>query len=119
VPQSGAATRIAPANFVLFFNVQSSKLSADAKSIVRAAVDAAQRAHAKQIELTALSAKDETAHDPLLASRRAASVKAEIAQLGFTSAVVTGGGQAPGLLSVSNGSDDTVNRRVVISMRPG
>lgn len=109
-----AAPLPASRSIVLFFDWRSAELTADAKAIVRDAVAAADRA--TRIELTAFSAPDESMRDPLLASRRAASVKAEIARLGFKGDVVAAGGQAPKLASASLGPDDTLSRRVVIHL---
>ncbi len=98
----------APRSIVLFFDWRSAELTADAMAIVSDAVAAADRDRSTRIELTAFSAPDESMRDPLLASRRAASVKAEIA--------VAAGGQAPKLASASLGPDDTLSRRVVIHL---
>ena len=103
-------------SIVLFFDWRSAELTADAKAIVSDAVAAADRDRSTRIELTAFSAPDESLRDPLLASRRAASVKAEIARLGFKGDVVAAGGQAPKLASASLGPDDTLSRRVVIHL---
>ncbi len=111
-----AAPLPASRSIVLFFDWRSAELTPDARAIVGDAVAAADRDRSTRIELTAFSAPDESMRDPLLASRRAASVKAEIARLGFKGDVVAAGGQAPKLLSASLGPDDTLSRRVVIHL---
>jgi outer membrane protein OmpA-like peptidoglycan-associated protein len=105
---------LAPQSIVLFFDWQSAELTPDAKAIVGDAVAAAKRDRSMRIELTAFSAPDEWTRDRLLASRRAASVKAEIARLGFKGDVVATGGRPPKFLSASLGPDDTLTRRVII-----
>jgi outer membrane protein OmpA-like peptidoglycan-associated protein len=98
----------------VFFDWQSAELTNDAKEILRDTVEVARRARSTRIELTAFSATDESARDKLLAARRAASVKAEIARLGFKGEIVAIGGQAPKLSSPSIGAGDAFNRRVVL-----
>jgi len=103
-------------SIVLFFDWRSAELTPDARAIVGDAVAAAERDGSMRIELTAFSAPDEWTRDRLLASRRAASVKAEIARLGFKGEIAASGGQAPKLASASVGPDDTLSRRVVIHL---
>lgn len=112
----GNAEMQASRSIVLFFDWRSAELTSDARAIVRDAVAAAERDRSMRIELTAFSAPDEWMRDRLLASRRAASVKAEIARVGFKGDVVATGGQEPKLLSASLGPDDTLSRRVVIHL---
>jgi len=92
------------------------ELTRDAKAIVGKAVAAAKRDRSMRIELTAFSAPDEWTRDRLLASRRAASVKAEIVRLGFKGDIVTTGGQPQNLLSASLSPEDTLSRCVVIHL---
>jgi hypothetical protein len=103
-------------SIVLFFDWKSAELTRDAKAIVGKAVAAAKRDRSMRIELTAFSAPDEWTRDRLLASRRVASVKAEIVRLGFKGDIVTTGGQPQNLLSASLSPDDTLSRCVVIHL---
>jgi outer membrane protein OmpA-like peptidoglycan-associated protein len=99
---------------VLFFDVQSASLSPVAKSIVLSTVDAAERAHAKRIEIAAYATEDESARDSNLAARRAEVVKEQIAQYGFqgTTVVDEEGPELP-LASLAG---STFDRRVTLSV---
>jgi hypothetical protein len=68
---------------IVFFDVESADVTPEAKSIVLAAVDAAERGGVRRIELAAHSSREEFAHDPGLATKRAAAVKELIADFGF------------------------------------
>jgi len=105
----GNASVPASRSIVLFFDWRRAELTRDAKAIVGKAVAAAKRDRSMRIELTAFSAPDEWTRDRLLASRRAASVKAEIVRLGFKGDIVTTG--TPGGVGYS--------RRPQEFMRPG
>lgn len=72
-----------PATMIVFFDVESAKVTPEAKSIVLAAVDAAERGGVRSIELAAHSAPDELARDPALAAKRAEAVKELIGEFGF------------------------------------
>jgi outer membrane protein OmpA-like peptidoglycan-associated protein len=97
---------------VLFFDVRSAALSPVAKAIVLSAVDAAERSHAKRIEIAAYEADDEFARDPELAARRAAVVKEQIANFGFQGTVVVDEeGPEPPLVDLG---DSTFDRRVIL-----
>jgi outer membrane protein OmpA-like peptidoglycan-associated protein len=97
---------------VLFFDVQSASLSPVAKSIVLSAVDAAERAHAKRIEIAAYAADDESSRDTGLAVRRAEVVKEHIVHYGFQGTVIIDeeGPEPP----LANLADSTFDRRVVL-----
>ena len=99
---------------VLFFDVQSASLSPVAKSIVLSAVDAAERAHAKRIEIAAYAADDESVRDSNLAARRAAVVKEQIANYGFQGAVVVD--EEGPELPLAGLSDSTFDRRATLSL---
>ena len=107
-PPAPAETR------VLFFDVQSASLSPLAKSIVLNAVDAAERARAKRIEIAAYAADDESAKDSKLAERRAEVVKEQIAHFGFQGAVVVDE-EGPDL-PLASLADSTFDRRVILSV---
>ena len=97
---------------VLFFDVQSASLSPVAKSIVLSAVDAAERAHAKRIEIAANASDDEFVRDSALAARRAAVVKEQIANYGYQGTVVVDEeGPEPPLPGLT---DSTLDRRVIL-----
>jgi outer membrane protein OmpA-like peptidoglycan-associated protein len=97
---------------VLFFDVQSASLGPVAKSIVLSTVDAAERAHAKRIEIAAYAADDESARDTGLAARRAEVVKEQIVHYGFQGTVIIDeeGPEPP----LANLADSTFDRRVVL-----
>ena len=97
---------------VLFFDVQSASLGPVAKSIVLSTVDAAERAHAKRIEIAAYAADDETVRDSGLAARRAAVVKELIADYGFQGAVVVD--EEGPELALAGLADGTFDRRVTL-----
>ena len=97
---------------VLFFDVQSASLSPVAKSIVLSAVDAAERANAKRIEIAAYAADDESARDSNLAARRAAVVKEQIANYGFQGTVVVD--EEGPELPLAALTDSTFDRRVIL-----
>ena len=99
----------------LFFDVQSAELTPEAQAIVREAVKSAERVQASRIELTAYSAPDELKRDRLLASHRAAAVRAYMEQLGFEGDVVAVGGPDPHLVSIGL-NDDTLSRRVILRL---
>ena len=102
----------APETVALFFDVQSPYLSPDARKIVLSAVDAAERAHAKRIELAAYAAPDEIARDPALAARRAATVKEQIANYGFQGLVIVDDEASdPPLTAIAN---DTFPRMAIL-----
>jgi len=103
---------VAPQNVVMFFDLQSARLTPEARTIVLGTVDAAERAHAGRIELAAYAAPDETARDPELAARRAAAVKEQIANYGFQGLVVIDD-EAPEVPLARLG-DDTFNRLAVL-----
>jgi outer membrane protein OmpA-like peptidoglycan-associated protein len=105
----------APAEIrVVFFDVQSASLSPVAKSIVLSAVDAAERAHAKRIEIAAYAADDESVRDSDLAARRAAVVKQQIAHYGFQGAVVVD--EEGPELPLASLVDSTFDRRATLSL---
>ena len=108
-PQQPDATK----TMVLFFDMQSATLSPEARTIVLSAVDAAERSHAGHIELAAYAAPDESARDPGLAARRAAVVKALIADYGFRGLVFIDE-EAPELPLVAAGGDRTFDRLAVL-----
>lgn len=97
---------------VLFFDVQSTSLSPIAKSIVLSTVDAAERAHAKRIEIAAYAADDESARDSNLAARRAEVVREQIANYGFQGTVVVD--EEGPELPLASLADSTFDRRVVL-----
>jgi outer membrane protein OmpA-like peptidoglycan-associated protein len=97
---------------VLFFDVQSASLSPVAKSIVLSTVDAAERAHAKRIEIAAYAADDESARDSNLAARRAEVVKEQIAHYGFQGTVVVD--EEGPELPLAGLADNTFDRRVTL-----
>jgi len=99
---------------VLFFDVQSASLSPVAKSIVLSAVDVAERAHAKRIEIAAYAAEDESARDSNLAARRAAVVKEQIAHYGFQGMVVVD--EEGPELPLAGLADSTFDRRATLSL---
>ena len=99
---------------VLFFDVQSASLSPVAKSIVLSTVDAAERAHAKRIEIAAYAADDESARDSNLAARRAAVVKEQIANYGFRGTVVVD--EEGPELPFASFADSTFDRRAILSL---
>ncbi len=103
---------VVPQTVVMFFDVQSARLTPEARTIVLGTVDAAERAHAGRIELAAYAATDETARDPDLAARRAAAVKEQIANYGFQGLVVIDD-EAPELRLARSG-DDTFDRLAVL-----
>jgi len=105
----------APAEMrVVFFDRQSASLSPVAKSIVLGAVDAAERAHAKRIEIAAYAADDESARESNLAARRAAVVKEQIAHYGFQGTVVVD--EEGPELPLAGLADGTFDRRVTLSI---
>jgi hypothetical protein len=97
---------------VLFFDVHSASLGPIAKSIVLSTVDAAERAHAKRIEIAAYAADDETVRDSDLVARRAAVVKELIADYGFQGAVVVD--EEGPELPLAGLADSTFDRRVTL-----
>ncbi len=99
---------------VLFFDVQSASLSPLAKSIVLSTVDAAERAHAKRIEIAAYAADDESVRDSNLAARRAAVVKQQIAHYGFQGTVVVD--EEGPELPLAGLTDSTFDRRATLSL---
>jgi outer membrane protein OmpA-like peptidoglycan-associated protein len=72
-----------PATMILFFDSESAQLTPEAKSIVLAAVDAAERGRVRRIELAVHSSAEELARDPELATRRAGAVRRQIADFGY------------------------------------
>jgi hypothetical protein len=103
----------APAEMrVVFFDVRSASLSPVAKSIVLSAVDAAERAHAKRIEIAAYAADDESIRDSNLAARRVAVVKELIANYGFQGTVVVD--EEGPELALASLNDSTFDRRVTL-----
>jgi len=102
---------------VLFFDVQSASLSPVAKSIVLSTIDAAERAHAKRIEIAAYAADDETARDSNLAARRAQVVKEQIAHFGYRGTVVID--EEGPELPLAGLADGTVDRRVTLRIGSG
>jgi outer membrane protein OmpA-like peptidoglycan-associated protein len=101
---------------VLFFDVQSASLSPVAKSIVLSTVDAAERAHAKRIEIAAYAADDEAARDSNLAARRAEAVKEQIAHYGFEGTVIVD--EEGPELPLARLADGTFDRRVILFVVP-
>ena len=113
----GAADRFGsaePKTMVLFFDSESAALSPEAKSIVLSAVDAAERAHAGQIELAAHSSFDESVHDAALAARRAEAVKELIVEYGFRGYVFVDE-EAPAIPLVRAG-DETFDRSAILRL---
>jgi outer membrane protein OmpA-like peptidoglycan-associated protein len=108
----GAPQPDVPATMVVFFDVESAKVAPEAKSIVLAAVDAAERGGVRSIELAAHSSPDELAHDPELAARRAAVVKDLIAELGFRGQVYIDH-EAPQIPLAAMG-DETFQRSAIL-----
>ena len=103
---------VAPQNVVMFFDLQSARLTPEARTIVLGTVDAAERAHAGRIELAAYAAPDETARDPELAARRAAAVKEQIANYGFQGLVIVDDEASdPPLTAIAN---DTFHRMAIL-----
>ena len=103
----------APAEIrVVFFDVQSASLSPVAKSIVLSTVDAAERIHAKRIEIAAYAADDESARDSNLAARRAEVVKELIANYGFQGTVIVD--EEGPELRLASPADTTFDRRVTL-----
>lgn len=111
--QAVSMTAAAPVETrVVFFDAQSASLSAVAKTIVLGAVDAAERSHAKQIEIAAYSSEEEAVRDSDLVARRAAVVKEQIANFGFRGTVIIDEeGPEPPLASLT---DTTFDRRVIL-----
>jgi hypothetical protein len=110
--QGSRPVTAAPENVVLFFDVQSPYLSPEARKVVLGAVDSAERAHAGRIELAAYAAPDETARDPALAARRAATVKEQIANYGFQGLVIVDDEASdPPLTAIAN---DTFHRMAIL-----
>jgi outer membrane protein OmpA-like peptidoglycan-associated protein len=97
---------------VVFFDVRSASLSPVAKSIVLSTVDAAERAHAKRIEIAAYAADNESVRDSNLAAQRAAVVKEQIANYGFQGTVVID--QEGPELPLASLVDSTFDRRVTL-----
>jgi outer membrane protein OmpA-like peptidoglycan-associated protein len=113
--QISFAAPAVPETLVLFFDVESAALTPEAKSIVLSAVDAAERDHARQIELAAFSSSDEFAHDPALAARRAAAVKDLITDFGFAGLVAVDE-EGPQIPLVRVDGDATFDRAAVLHL---
>ena len=105
---------VAPQTVVMFFDVQSARLTPEARTIVLETVDAAERAHAGRIELAAYAAPDETARDPELAARRAAAVKEQIANYGYQGLVVVDDEARE--VPLARSGDDTFDRLAILHM---
>jgi hypothetical protein len=103
---------VAPRSVIMLFDVQSARLTSEARTIVLTTVDAAERAHAGRIELAAYAAPDEIVRDPELAARRAAAVKEQIANYGFQGLVVVDD-EAPEVPLARLG-DDTFDRLAIL-----
>jgi outer membrane protein OmpA-like peptidoglycan-associated protein len=99
---------------VLFFDVNSASLGADARTIVLSAVDAAERSGAKLIEIAAYASDEESARDGDLASRRAEVVKQQVVDYGFQGTVLVDE-EGPEFRLVGL-SDTTIDRRVVLRL---
>jgi len=103
---------VAPETVALFFDAQSPFLSPEARKIVLGAVDKAERVHAGRIELAAYAAPDEITRDPMLAVRRAATVKEQIANYGFQGLVIVDDEASdPPLTAIAN---DTFHRMAIL-----
>lgn len=107
----GAPQPDVPATMIVFFDVESARLSPEAKTIVLGAVDAAERGHVS-IELAAHSSRDELTRDPELAMKRAAAVKTMIAEFGFRGQVYIDE-EAPEL-PVADAGDETFQRSAIL-----
>ena len=110
--QMSEPATIVPRTAVMLFDLQSARLTPEARMIVLGTVDAAERAHAGRIALAAYAGPDETARDPELAARRAAAVKEQIANYGFQGLVVIDD-EAPEVPLARLG-DDTFDRLAIL-----
>ena len=105
---STAAVASVP-SMVLFFDLESAKLTSNAKMIVLIAVDAAKRARANEISIVAYAAPNEALRDPALAAERAAAVKQQIIVFGFRGRVIIHK-EAPGVVASGVGQEVVLRR---------
>ena len=109
-----AQTTVVPKMVAVFFEPESAALTPEGKTVVLHALDAAERAAARTIVLAAFASDDEFGRDPELAARRAAAVKAAIAERGF-GGVVFVDQEAPEIPLVGTG-DDSFGRSAIIRL---
>jgi hypothetical protein len=108
----GAPQPDVPATMIVFFDVESATVTPEAKSIVLAAVDAAERGGVKTIELAAHSSPEEVVHDPNLATKRAEAVKELIADFGFRRRVYVDHEAPP--IPLAAAGDETFQRSTIL-----
>ena len=101
-----------PRAVVLFFDLNSDRLTPEANAIVRSAVNSAERAQADQIEVATYAAADESASNPGLAARRAATLKEQIAKYGFEGSVVID--EEASDVRLAGPGEETFDRRAIL-----
>jgi OOP family OmpA-OmpF porin len=106
--------------FLVFFDFDSSKLTADAKTILKAAVDTSKQTKVTVIEATGHADRSgPDRYNLALSESRAAAVKAELIRLGVpTREIVTAGkGEREPLVQTPDGAREPQNRRVEINLK--
>jgi outer membrane protein OmpA-like peptidoglycan-associated protein len=119
-PSAGATVAPAPPQreFTLYFETNSTMLSAEARSIVQQAVDAARQEPITRIAVTGHTDTVGTAHyNQGLSERRAAAVRQGLIAQGVSAdeIVASGVGQSQLAVPTAHGVNEPRNRRVVIT----
>jgi outer membrane protein OmpA-like peptidoglycan-associated protein len=121
-PQPAPPPRVeAPRPFLVFFDWDSSTLSAQARNVLQAAAQAAKQNQVTRIELTGHADRSGTdAYNLSLSQRRADAVKAELVRLGIAANQVStiAKGESQPLVPTADGVQEPQNRRVEIVFPP-
>lgn len=107
-------------NFIVFFDWDDSSLTEEAKAIIQQARDYAAQGNVARIVATGHADKSgASAYNVRLSERRAASVQAELARLGFPASNVTtqAKGESDPLVETDDGVREPQNRRVEIVLQ--
>jgi len=120
-PPPPPAVQQAPSQYLVFFDWDSSQLTAEAQRIIRTAADAAKQGRVARIEVTGHADRSGTdAYNMRLSQRRADAVKAELAKNGVATGDIAtfAKGESQPLVPTADGVREPQNRRVQIVFPP-